>query len=403
VQPWARLPTNLARTLRATVPDVVTATVTAIADGVPAYGAAVADDMRPVVQRGTQIALNRLLDLFGSDEPALDARSARFYRRIGAIESQQGRSMEALLSAYRIGARVAWEHMSRRAVRRQVPTTQLVTLAEALFVYIDEISGASAQGHASQAGQRDVLRARLVESLLDGAALTDPVGVQAAADAVGWTLPERLAVAVVPLTEPAATPPPDVLALVEDREALAILPDPSGPGRRTALERAWEGSQVFVGTVRPPAEAPTSLAHARRVQRLVAQGRVPGTRVVAATDHLAELVIAADGDLLGELGARALAPLTGLTAGKRAVLAETLAALLAHEGDRQRVAEALHIHPQTVSYRQHRLRELFGSALDDPHRRLALQLVLGVPDQGEAGIGSTRPRGPATELTPPSR
>ncbi|MFN8184881.1 MAG: helix-turn-helix domain-containing protein [Candidatus Nanopelagicales bacterium] len=381
MQPWSRLSTDLAGLLRPALPEVVSATVAAIAAEVPAYAGAV--DTTPVVRRGTQLALTRLLDLFGTDSPALDAGAARFYRRIGAGESQQGRSMEALLAAYRVGARVAWQQMSARAVSGGVSTDDLVGLAEAIFVYIDELSGASAQGHASRAGLRDVQRSRLVQALLDGAALTDPVGVRAEADAAGWTLPQRLAVAVVPLPpgrEP--TPPADVLALIDGDEALAILPDPSGPGRRAALERAWEGSQVFVGTVRPAAQAPISLAHARRVQRLVGLGRIPSTQVVAAADHLPELVIAADTDLLSELSDRVLAPLTGLSAGKRRALQETLTAWLAFQGDRTAVAEHLHVHPQTVSYRQHRLRELFGSALDDPHQRLALQLVLGTQSSG---------------------
>ena len=386
MQPWSSLSTDLAEILRPTLPDVVAATVVEIARGVPAYSSALDSDTGPVVTRGTEIALARLLDLFGSNSPALNERSGTFYRRIGAIESQQGRSMAALLSAYRIGARVAWEHMSARAVSAGVSTAQLVSLAESIFVYIDELSGASVQGHASQAGMRDVQRSRLVELLIEGAVLGDPLGVQAAADAVGWTIPERMAVAVVPLPpgrEPTA--PADVLALVEGSEAIAILPDPSGPGRRRRLERAWEGTQVSVGTVRPPAQAPVSLAHARRVQRLVAQGRVPDTRVVAAADHLPELVVGADVDLLDELEERVLRPLDALPASKQAVLRQTLAAWLALQGDRQAVASFLHVHPQTVSYRHQRLQELFGAALDDPHQRLAMQLVLGIPAQGNAG------------------
>ncbi len=380
MQPWGHLTEELAADLRPALPAVVTATASAIADGVPAYAGALDSEMGPVVRQGTEIALTRLLDLFGTDSPALDPRAQRFYRRIGTFESKQGRTLEAVLSAYRIGARVAWENMSATAVACKVDTAELVSLAEAIFVYIDEISAASAQGHASQAGLRDVLRSRLAQALLEGKALTDPVGLQAAADAAGWTLPERMAVAVVPIAsgrEPTA--PHDVLALVEGQEAVAILPDPSGPGRRQALERAWEGSQVFVGTVRPPAEAPTSLAHARRVQRLVAQGRVPDTRVVAAADHLAELVAAADSELLAELASRVTAPLADLKPAKREALEQTLSAWLAFQGDRHRIAEYLHVHPQTVSYRHQRLRELFGDALQDPHERLALQLVLGLP------------------------
>jgi hypothetical protein len=386
MQPWSDLTAEVAQLLRPTLGEVVAATVVEIARGVPAYSGALDSDMGPVVTQGTEIALSRLLDLFGSDSPALNERSGRFYRRIGAIESQQGRSMATLLAAYRIGARVAWEHMSTRAVAAGVSTAHLVSLAESIFVYIDELSGASVQGHASQAGLRDIQRSRLVELLIEGAVLGDPLGVQAAADAVGWTIPERMAVAVVPLPpgrEP--TPPADVLALIAGSEAIAILPDPSGPGRRRRLEQAWEGTQVFVGTVRPPAQAPVSLAHARRVQRLVAQGRVPDTRVVAAADHLPELVVAADVDLLDELEERVMRPLAGLPAGKRDVLRQTLAAWLALQGDRQEVARFLHVHPQTVSYRHQRLQALFGPALLDPHQRLAMQLVLGVPAQGSAG------------------
>jgi len=381
MQPWGRLTKELAANLRPVLPDAVGATVLAIGKDVPAYAPALDSDMGPVVRRGTELALSRLLDLFGTDDAALDERSVRFYRRLGAGESAQGRSLESVLSAYRIGARVAWEQMSTAAVAAGVQTPELVSLAEAIFVYIDELSGASAQGHASQAGARDVLRSRLAQALLEGGAITDPVGLQDAADAAGWTIPERMAVAVVPVTpgrEPA--PPADVLAIVDDGEALAILPDPSGPGRRRALERAWEGTQVFVGTVRPAAEAPTSLAHARRIQRLVAMGRIPDTRVVAAADHLTELVVAADYELLSELAARVMAPLADVKPAKREALEQTLCAWLAFQGDRHRVAAHLHVHPQTVSYRYQRLRDLFGDALQDPQERLALQLVLGLPD-----------------------
>ncbi len=378
MHPWGRLPATLAHSLRPAVPAVVAATVAAISREVPAYGQAWDDEIRPVVDRGTEIALGRLLDLFGTDAQALDQRAARFYRRIGSIESQQGRSLDVLLSAYRVGARVAWEQFSGEAVAAEVTTANLVTLAEAIFVYIDVLSAASASGHASQEGQRDVQRSRLVQALLDGQGLTDPVAIQDAADAAGWTIPERMAVAVVPLLpgrEP--TPPAGVIALIEGGEAIAILPDPAGPGRRQALERAWEGSQVFVGTVRPATEAATSLAHARRVQRLVQQARVPDTRIVVATDHLAELVVGADWELLVELRERVLRPLVGISGAKRVALEQTLAAWLGLAGDRHRVAQSLHVHPQTVSYRLQRLRELFGDALDDPAQRLALQLVLG--------------------------
>ena len=128
MQPWERLTAATAVFLRPTLPEVVDDTVSAIAREVPVYSDTLGSDTGPTVRRGTDVALNRLLDLFGTDGPALDARAERLYRRIGAMESEQGRSMEALLSAYRIGARVAWEHMSASAVAGRIPTEQLVGL-----------------------------------------------------------------------------------------------------------------------------------------------------------------------------------------------------------------------------------------------------------------------------------
>jgi hypothetical protein len=57
-------------------------------------------------------------------------------------------------------------------------------------------------------------------------------------------------------------------------------------------------------------------------------------------------------------------------------LSVTLLTWLAYAGARNAVAQALHVHPQTVRYRMAQLREIFGDALDDPERRTALQIVL---------------------------
>ena len=52
---------------------------------------------------------------------------------------------------------------------------------------------------------------------------------------------------------------------------------------------------------------------------------------------------------------------------------------LAEQGRLGQVAERLGIHPQTARYRLGRLRELFGTALDDPESRFWLELALRGP------------------------
>jgi DNA-binding PucR family transcriptional regulator len=85
--------------------------------------------------------------------------------------------------------------------------------------------------------------------------------------------------------------------------------------------------------------------------------------------------------LLGALRRQCLAPLDAFTESSRDRLVETLVAWLCHQGDRQRIAAALHIHPQTVRYRVARLREVFGETLETPagRARLTLALCWGAP------------------------
>lgn len=382
--PWSQVPATVAAILEPTLPSTVDDTIKAIADEIPAYRDAWDGDIGPTVRRGVEIALSRMLALLGTDDDALDSRAARFYSRIGAAEHEQGRSLDALLSAYRTGARVSWEHTARAVTDTELPTADLVALAESIFVYIDELSAASADGHARAAavrmGYQGVMRSQLAEALVEGLVATEPTRVTALAEAVGWRLPQRLAVAVVPFNRDASGPPlptapPDVLVVERGDDAIAVLPDPSGPGRRQRLSAAAT-SQVFVGTVRPPAEAPVSLAHAMRMRTLVQRGIVPPEQVVAAADHLPELLLTADERLGTELAERALRPLAGLSPARWQVLTTTLAAWLDLQGDRAAVAERLVVHPQTVSYRMGRLHELFGEQIATPQGRFTLHLAL---------------------------
>ena len=73
--------------------------------------------------------------------------------------------MEALLAAYRIGARVAWRRVAEAARAAELGEEILARLAESIFAYIDELSAASAEGHAQEqaaaAGEAQRRRRRL--------------------------------------------------------------------------------------------------------------------------------------------------------------------------------------------------------------------------------------------------
>jgi hypothetical protein len=388
-RPWSALGPGTADVLRPGLPDAVDAAIAAIDRELPLFRGRLDGELGRNIRRGVQVALDRFLDLLGTDAPALDARSEQVYAAFGEGEGSHGRSMDTLLGAYRIGARVTWGSFAAAAIRAGITTGDLVVLAEAIFAYIDEISAASAVGYArqqaAQAGQRNARRARLAEVLLTGTAVPDVAELRRLAAGAAWSLPATVAVAVVPLSGAAERTPvtvPDALVLESEQELLAVVPDPVGRLDQVAV--GLGGTPVFLGTLRPPEQAQVSLAHAREVHRLVAAGTVRGGSLVLAGEHLPELVLGADPALVAELSGPVLAPLADLPPGRRAVLERTLAAWLAHQGDRGAVARALQVHPQTVSYRMARLADLVGARLADPRGRLELTLALSAGPGGAA-------------------
>jgi DNA-binding PucR family transcriptional regulator len=73
---------------------------------------------------------------------------------------------------------------------------------------------------------------------------------------------------------------------------------------------------------------------------------------------------------------RVLSPLAEVTANRQAVVLETLEAYLDSGGSVTAVAEALHLHRQSVNYRMQHVRRLFGPRLATPNGRLALHIAV---------------------------
>ena len=377
-RPWAALDPRVAAPLRPRVPTLVSEVIAAVQSAVPEYSA-----LDPAVSRGVHVALDGFLDLVeGGDETRLPGREV--YVRFGQAEARNGRSLNALLTAYRAGARVAWRGFAEAGHGGGVDPEALYTLAEAVFAYIDEISAASAEGHAREqsVAAREQLerRRRLVETLLH-----DPqppaAEVARAAAAAGWELPQRVAALAFDGEAPELVDARlGALALVTRIDGLgwALVPDPHAPGRRAELQAALgEAVPAAIGPSVPPAEAARSARRAQLALDLVARPAAGG-RLVAASDHLLDLIMHRDPELAAELSKRRLEPLDHLPEASRERLLETLAAWLDAHGEARPAAEALHVHVQTVRYRLGQLRDLLGDALDDPRARLELALALAV-------------------------
>ena len=386
------IPAAVADAMRTELSSVAQATVAEIIVEVPSYADAFTGDMGKVIRNAVELALGGFLELAtassGADastpiRPALDGAY-----ELGRGEARSGRSMDALLAAYRVGARVSWRHLSASAVSAGLTVEQLARFAELVFAYIDQLSAASVAGHSDELETTGRVRTRYLERLagllLAGAPLPE---LTAAAEHADWAPPRTLTAVVLPestvrgalvsLDGRTLRSNQDVPGLEATTELVVLLvPDAEGRSR-PALLRSLDGRGAVVGPPRPWSQASVSYA---RVVRALQLGLVPeGSEPLDTERRLADLVLRADGEALADLRVRALAPLEDLTPAAREKLVETLRAWLLHHGRREQIAAALFVHPQTVRYRMGQLRERYGTGLEDPRTVLELTIALGLP------------------------
>jgi sugar diacid utilization regulator len=218
-----------------------------------------------------------------------------------------------------------------------------------------------------------------------------------AAPATGLDLLQRAAAAAEGFL---ASRAPDAITSVRDTEVAVVLPEPgeaSGApravrlGTRCAarLGELFPEVTVTVGVGGPcygPEQIRHSYAQARRTvetaRRMARTGRVLAFgdlgihRLLLQVPDLSELRGFAD-EVLGKLSAD--------PSGQSQTYLETLACYFRENASPRRAARVLHVHPNTVSYRIHRVEEITGLDLGNYRERLMAQVALEILDAvGEA-------------------
>jgi hypothetical protein len=384
------IPAPLVDAVRAEVPMLVSS----VADAVSAesgYGRVLSSPEGLGIRLGIEQAVIAFLDgVQRGEHPS--AGTGELWRRLGEAEFQAGRDLELLRIAFRAGTRALWREASNVAAATELPVRQVLALAEAIFLYSDELASGVVEGYlraqSDDAGELERRRRRVA------ALLSDPDGVDLdvvarAATLARWPLPRAVAVlalgaqSVVPVTRRLES---DVLVGSDGDGVFLVLADPDGPGRRATIARAVAGESCALGPTVEPRRTRTSLRWSRWLLGLSERGMLvpvppdfpggPGT--LAVEDHLADLMVLRDPELAGALVSARLGPLAGLERVERDRLEETLAAWLAHQRHTPTVAAQLHVHPQTVRYRIAKLRELLGGGLESAQGRFELELALRV-------------------------
>src|SRR5215210_3913418 len=332
-RPFAAIPAEAAAVLRPVLPGLADEMIRAIAVEVPDYARAMEGEFGRVVRLGVESALGRFVDLI-EDPAGDDGRGRATYVDLGRGEMRAGRSLDALLAAYRLGSRLAWRRFVEAGVAGGLDPGAIYALGEAIFAYIDELSAESAEGYAEEqsaaAGERQRLRRRLVRLLAQDPSAGEET-VRAAAAAAGWPLPRTIAALVTAPQAAGVAASPEMAAEADalaarlarrvgeeaigagvEGLALVLVPDPGAPARTQRLRAAAAGRPAALGPAVPLARAAASVRRAVATHALLAAGRLGPAPFARAEEHLPALVIAADPALAAELAEQRLAPLAAL-------------------------------------------------------------------------------------------
>jgi hypothetical protein len=381
---WPRIAPEDVQQILPGLDEVAEEMIEAIQRGVPEYARPENDTYRASVRQAVIHAVQEFVERIGNPRAPRD-RAVQVFRNIGRSEAAEGRSLEPLQAALRLGARVAWRRLGQRAARGEMDASVLAPMGEAIFLFLDELAGACSEGFAEATAEAAGEMERRRRRLLDLIVADPPASHDAIADlaqAARWPRPRQVAALALEHRSPdylgpLPALPPDVLIDLARRDPCALVPDPDGPGRAQVIERGLRGWTGAVGPAVPLARASSSLRWARQALTLAKRGLTPASNgVIRCAGQLSTLVIFADEELVRTLATSRLDPLRRLRPAQQETLGETLLCWLQSGGNAREVARRLHVHPQTARYRMRQLTLLFGEDLHEPDARFEMEIAL---------------------------
>lgn len=369
---------ELAALMRPAMPALVASIIREVWRAVPVYARPGDGPYGRVTRHGVERAVTLFVDLV-EDPLAPRDKLYETCRRLGAGEAHEGRTLDDLQAAYRVGTRVGWQWIMRLGRRHRLSSMVMARLAEMLFGYADELARMSIQGYREaqaeigDAGQ--VLRRRLLRLIVEQRGAPDGV-VAELAEAAGWPVPDEVVAVALEAALPANTLlGPETLADLDSPHPYLLMPASVDSQRLQRIAKE-SGARIALGPPTVPGGAADSLRWARTALRLAASGVLPDTAVTRCADHLITLWLLADEPLVDQVARQELAPLAGFSPKTQVRLGETLLSWLRNGGNAAKIAVELSVHPQTARYRVRQLKEAFGDRLHDPDARFAMETAL---------------------------
>ncbi|WP_327160769.1 helix-turn-helix domain-containing protein [Streptomyces zaomyceticus] len=380
-EPLEPLPREFAALMRPEIPGLIKEIGMEVQRTYPVYAHLFNGPQSDAIRQGVEQALAAFVERV-ADPGTNSALRDELLRKFGRVEAYEGRDLDTLLGAYRLGARVALRRAKIIGRTYNLSPTLILAFADALFAYVDELEALSREGYAMVQNRAvsDVaaLRRQLLHLVVAGPPLPRATIAELCRDA-SWQLPAECTLVALrpPLAELVqAGLDRDVLADVSLPQPYLLIPGPLTADRLAMLGSALAGTSAVVGLTVPPAQAAHSIRWARRVLQLIDDGVVADAPLVHCEDHLTTLWLLSDTALVAQLAQRELAPLDELSGTRRDRLIETLRVHVSTRAPAEQVGEMLGVHAQTVRYRLRNLDSHFGHRLLDPDHRFALEAAL---------------------------
>ncbi|WP_329276246.1 helix-turn-helix domain-containing protein [Streptomyces sp. NBC_00691] len=380
-EPLEPLPREFAALMRPEIPGLIKEIGMEVQRTYPVYAHLFNGPHSDAIRQGVEQALAAFVERV-ADPGTNSALRDELLRKFGRVEAYEGRDLDTLLGAYRLGARVALRRAKIIGRTYNLSPTLILAFADALFAYVDELEALSREGYVmvQTRAVSDVaaLRRQLLHLVVAGPPLPRATIAELCRDA-SWQLPAECTLVALrpPLAELVqAGLDRDVLADLTLPQPYLLIPGPLTADRLTMLGSALAGTSAVVGLTVPPSQAAHSIRWARRVLQLIDDGIVADAPLVHCEDHLTTLWLLSDPALVTQLAQRELAPLDELSGTRRDRLIETLRVHVSTRAPAEQVGEMLGVHAQTVRYRLRNLDSHFGDRLVDPDHRFALEAAL---------------------------
>jgi hypothetical protein len=311
----------------------------------------------------------------------------------GSRRAAAGIPLPAVMDAYRVASYRLWDAVVDIATEKRGVSRDMVIQATRRIwrfqnLYTDAMASAYRQQNMHQVLDDEAERAALTEALLDGRTITD-YSVWEVAQLLRLPLsgPYVVIAAECPTLGKQALPAISAkLRSIDIFSAWRLLPDiqvgiaqvPSSSTRDTMLELIERQAIKRVG-VSPQFHELTNTAQALRYARVAMNARSSKNGGVTVFDNSVLAVAAVSApEVTKKVATVILGQFDDLTSEEKDVLFDTFRAWLANKGSVTDAAAQLHVHPNTVRHRLHRIERYTGRSLAVPDELAEMCLAFAV-------------------------